>query len=65
MEGLEEIEEIFISRIKPYEDRIKALEESERAKESEIDKLKHSIVQLNKIIDQLKLNTKSTAPARR
>lgn len=58
MEGLEEIEEIFINRIKPYEERIKALEDSERAKESEIEKLKQSIVQLNKIIDQLKLNNR-------
>ena len=65
MEGLEEIEEIFIARIKPYEERIKALEDSERAKESEIDKLKQSIVQLNKIIDQLKLNTKATGAARK
>lgn len=66
MEGLEEIEEIFISRIKPYEDRIKALEDSERVKESEIDKLKQSIVQLNKIIDQLKLNNKAgAAPVRK
>jgi hypothetical protein len=51
MEGLEEIEELFLSRIKPYEDRIRALEDSERAKESEIDMLKHSIIELNKIID--------------
>jgi len=58
MEGLEEIEEIFVNRIKPYEERIKALEDSERAKEAEIEKLKQSIVQLNKIIDQLKLNSK-------
>ena len=56
MEGLEEIEELFLSRIKPYEERIKALEESERAKEAEIEKLRHSIIELNKIIDQLKLN---------
>lgn len=65
MEGLEEIEEIFIARIKPYEDRIKSLEESEKAKESEIEKLKQSIVQLNKIIDQLKLNHKTTGPGGR
>lgn len=65
MEGLDEIEEIFISRIKPYEDRIKALEDSERVKESEIDKLKQSIVQLNKIIDQLKLNNKTTTASRK
>jgi chaperonin cofactor prefoldin len=41
-----------LSRIKPYEDRIQALENSERAKESEIEKLKQSIGNLNKVIDQ-------------
>jgi len=65
MEGLEEIEELFLSRIKPYEERIRALEESERAKESEIDKLKHSIIELNKIIDQLKLSKGTQGGARR
>lgn len=60
MEGLEEIEELFLSRIKPYEERIKALEEGERAKEAEIEKLKKSIIHLNKIIDQLKLNKTGT-----
>lgn len=63
MEGLEEIEELFLSRIKPYEDRIKLLEDSERAKESEIEKLKQSIQQLNKVIDQQKLN-RNTTPTR-
>lgn len=61
MEGQEEIEEQFLSRIKPYEDRIQHLENGERAKESEIEKLKQSIIHLNKVIDQLKLN-RSTTP---
>lgn len=52
MEGLAEIEELFLSKIKPYEDRIQNLENSERAKEAEIEKLKQSIGNLNKVIDQ-------------
>ena len=40
MDGLEEIEELFLKKIKPYEERIRVLEESEKAKESEIDKLR-------------------------
>ena len=65
MDGLEEIEELFLKKIKPYEERIRMLEESEKAKESEIDKLRHSIIDLNKIIDQLKLSTKPKPPTKR
>ena len=65
MDGLEEIEELFLKKIKPYEERIRMLEESEKAKESEIDKLRQSIIDLNKIIDQLKLSSKSKPPTRR
>ena len=65
MDGLEEIEELFLKKIKPYEERIRMLEESEKAKESEIDKLRQSIIDLNKIIDQLKLSSKAKPPTRR
>eukprot|EP01017_Pseudomicrothorax_dubius_P027502 TRINITY_DN3178_c0_g2_i1.p1 TRINITY_DN3178_c0_g2~~TRINITY_DN3178_c0_g2_i1.p1 ORF type:complete len:106 (+),score=27.58 TRINITY_DN3178_c0_g2_i1:68-385(+) len=55
----EEFEQQFISKLKPYEERIQRLEESERAKELEITTLKHAIQNLNRIIDSFKTQTAS------
>lgn len=45
----EEFEKLFIEKIKPYEERIKLLEESEINKELEIKSLKNTIENMNKI----------------
>mmetsp|Transcript_56742 Transcript_56742/g.65013 ORF Transcript_56742/g.65013 Transcript_56742/m.65013 type:complete len:87 (+) Transcript_56742:28-288(+) len=51
---MEELEAFFLNKIKPYEERIQQLEESEKKKEVEIVTLKHAIQNLNRIIEQLK-----------
>ena len=51
---MEELEGFFLQKIKPYEERIQQLEESEKSKELEIVTLKHAIQNLNRIIEQLK-----------
>ena len=56
MDNLKEIERIIKQKLQPYEEKIKELENSERVKESEIQKLKESIHNLNQIIDELRLN---------
>ena len=56
MDNLKEIERIIKQKLEPYEDKIKELENSERVKEQEIQKLKESIHNLNQIIEELKQN---------
>ena len=51
---MEDLETFFLQKIKPYEERIQQLEESEKSKELEIVTLKHAIQNLNRIIEQLK-----------
>lgn len=50
----EDLEKIFLERIRPYEDRIRGLEESEKSKELEIITLKHAIENMHNIIETLK-----------
>ena len=50
----EELEKLFLERIRPYEDRIKMLEDSEKNKEMEIITLKHAIENMHNIIESLK-----------
>ena len=50
----EDLERLFLERIKPYEDRIRGLEESEKSKELEIITLKHAIENMHNIIETLK-----------
>lgn len=56
MDNLKEIERIIKQKLEPYEEKIKELENSERVKEQEIQKLKESIHNLNQIIEELKQN---------
>lgn len=57
----EEIEALFLAKIKPYEDRILKLEEAEKTKELEIISLKHAIQNLHRIIETLKTQVKAPA----
>ena len=50
----EDLEKLFLERIKPYEDRIRLIEESEKLKELEIITLKHAIENMHNIIETLK-----------
>jgi prefoldin subunit 5 len=56
MDNLKEIERIIKQKLEPYEEKIKELENCERVKEQEIQKLKESIHNLNQIIEELKQN---------
>ena len=56
MESVNEIDKLFLEKIKPFEDRIKELEEAEREKDTEIDKLKQSIHRLSRVLDEIKQN---------
>ena len=56
---MEELELFFLDKIKPYEERIRKLEEAERQKECEITTLKHAVHNLNRIVEDLK--SKQTA----
>lgn len=60
---MEELEQFFLEKIKPYEERIRKLEETERSKDYEITTLKHAIHNLNRIIEEIK--TKQGASAAR
>ena len=51
---MQDLEGYFVGKIKPYEERIQQLEDSEKNKELEIVTLKHAVQNLNQIIDQLK-----------
>eukprot|EP01016_Furgasonia_blochmanni_P021705 TRINITY_DN2388_c0_g2_i16.p2 TRINITY_DN2388_c0_g2~~TRINITY_DN2388_c0_g2_i16.p2 ORF type:complete len:124 (+),score=11.43 TRINITY_DN2388_c0_g2_i16:417-788(+) len=55
--GMEDLEQLFLSKVKPYEERIQKLEEAEKAKDLEIITLKHAIENLNRIIDTLNQKT--------
>jgi hypothetical protein len=55
MQNLEELEKMFLEKIRPYEERMKQLEDIERENNIEIATLKNAIQSLNKTIDQLKL----------
>lgn len=61
---MEELETFFLNKIKPYEERIQQLEESEKKKELEIVTLKHAIQNLNRIIEQLKAQQPAGAGAK-
>lgn len=54
----EDIEQLFLSKIQPYEERIQRLEEAEKAKGLEIVTLKHAIQNLHRIIEVLKNQVK-------
>jgi len=56
---MENIEAIFLEKIKPFVDRIEKLEKSEQDKDMEIVTLKHAVQNLNRIIE----NIKSQQPA--
>ena len=56
MDGANDIDTLFSEKIKPFESRIKDLEEAEEAKDQEIDQLKQSIHRLSKILEELKQN---------
>ena len=56
METASEIDTLFTEKVKPFEDRIKELEEAEGTKEQEIDRLKQSIHRLSKILDDFRQN---------
>jgi len=58
---MEDIEAIFLTKIKPFEERIRILEESEKDKEAEITTLKHAISNLNRVIENLKAQQASVA----
>lgn len=45
------VEKLFLEKIKPYEDRIKHLEELELAKDLEICSLKHAVKDLDNVIE--------------
>lgn len=47
---MEELEIFFVNKVKPYEDKIRGLEDSMRKKESEIITLKHAVDNLNRIV---------------
>ena len=51
---MEELEQFFLEKVKPYEERIRKLEEAERQKEFEITTLKHAVHNLNRIVEDLK-----------
>ena len=61
---MEDLETLFLARLKPYEDRIRLLEESEKQKDLEIVTLKHAIHNLHKIIEGLdrKMSSKKKNP---
>lgn len=64
MQSLEELERMFLEKIKPYEERMKQLEDTERENNIEIATLKNAVMNLNKTIDQLRLKTqKATTPS--
>lgn len=54
----EDLAELFLSKIKPFEDRIHKLEEAEKSKELEIVTLKHAIQNLHRIIETLRSQVK-------
>ena len=58
----QELSKLFFDKIRPYEERIQKLEESEKLKETEIVTLKHAILNLNTIISNLK--SQQPAPAK-
>jgi len=49
-----EIEAILIEKIKPYEAKIKELEEIEKTKDEEIENLKVSIKKLHNLLETIK-----------
>lgn len=59
----EQIEQVFLAKIKPYEERIQKLEEADKTKDQEIITLKHAIANLHRIIETLKGQQKHAAPA--
>mmetsp|Transcript_17322 Transcript_17322/g.19748 ORF Transcript_17322/g.19748 Transcript_17322/m.19748 type:complete len:201 (-) Transcript_17322:130-732(-) len=61
---MEDLESFFLNKIKPYEERIQQLEDSEKNKELEIVTLKHAIQNLNRIIEQLKAQQPAGAGAK-
>ena len=61
---MENIEELFLEKIKPYEDRIEKLEEIEKQKDVEIVTLKHAIQNLHRILESLKAEEKKKPAAR-
>jgi hypothetical protein len=52
--SLHELDAILNDRIKPYEDRIRQLEETEKLKEAEIVTLRYAIEKLQSNIENLK-----------
>ncbi len=58
---MEDLELFFLDKIKPYEERIRKLEDSERQKEYEITTLKHAIHNLNRVIEELKTKQATVA----
>ena len=57
----QELSKLFVDKIRPYEERLQKLEESEKLKETEIITLKHAILNLNGIINNLKSQQPATA----
>ncbi len=51
---MEDLEQTFLAKVKPYEDRIKKLEDYEKQKDAEILTLKLAIHNLHKIVESLK-----------
>jgi hypothetical protein len=54
METVNEIDKLFLEKIKPFEERINELEAAEREKDGEIERLKQSIQRLSKVLDEFK-----------
>ena len=54
MDEQREIEAILMEKIKPYEAKIKELEEIERSKDEEIENLKISIKKLHSLLETIK-----------
>ena len=61
---MEELELFFLEKIRPFEERIRKLEEAERQKDYEITTLKHAVHHLTHVIEELKAKqaTVSTKP---
>jgi len=59
---MEDLERLFSTRMKPIEEKIQRLEESEKVKELEIVTLKHAVQNLNRIIENLKIQQASAKP---
>lgn len=54
MEEQHEIEALLTEKLRPYESKIKELEEIERSKDEEIENLKLSIKRLHVLLDAIK-----------